>query len=964
MVLGVISSRSKSLKIDSILGICVVAISSVVLFGWIVDVRFLQSILPHFPSVNPMTAIGLLFAGIALSRERSGISTSLCVTALVPIAIGALKLSDLLLGTNIQIASLLFQNATSPAKEMATGVASNLVLVGGAIVLMRLPSRAGHLLAQAAAVAMIMTSLFALSSYLYFVESLYGLMAFHVAIGFLILALGVLYMRPGIGLMEIVTAATSGGSLIRQLLPVVILIPLVIGWIHMYGQKAKWYGEAEGTALLSVSITIIISILVWFSGKQFHKTDLRRRDAEQTLALNELMLRSFFDSAPMMMGIVEVTDNDIRQLRTNEATGRFFGTSPAKIQNQWAREFGTPQQIIDNWIAHYRKSKSWGEPVTFEYDHDNNDRVRHLVATVSYIGEGMDGLERYSYIVDDITERKQAELKLDRFFKQSQNLLAVMSADGHFKIFNDAWVTTFGYSRNELSQNHYLTLIHPDDTEVSKANLENLLQHQQSQSVERRLVCKDGTVRNMLFNLTPFTSEQQIFVTGQDITERRLAEEEVRESRDFLRNVINTVADPVFVKDRQHCFVLCNDSFARLLGKRPEDVIGRSDYDVASAAEADAFWEDDELVFATGKEKVIENSFLVNGARRTTATKKTVYTDIGGHSYIVGVVRDDTELREQREELATVLETVGEGITLSNASGHFEIFNSKMEEITGYSKEEANAYSDFAALLYPTEEDHQLALDGLKEILETGSAHDVETSIVAKNGQKKDLLVSTSIVERDGQTLFLSAYRDITARTKVERAINVQKTYFERLFESSPEAIALVSSDDRVLRANGRFLQVFGYKRGEVIGQDLSDLIVPPEFIEQSKDLSLRVSQGETIFEEGVRRRKDGSTFESSIVGTPIYVDGYRELYVIYRDISERKRSESEREKLIEELQHALTEVKTLSGLLPMCAWCKKIRDDDGYYHQIEKYIATHTNARFTHGICPDCKKNFKDDVG
>ena len=64
------------------------------------------------------------------------------------------------------------------------------------------------------------------------------------------------------------------------------------------------------------------------------------------------------------------------------------------------------------------------------------------------------------------------------------------------------------------------------------------------------------------------------------------------------------------------------------------------------------------------------------------------------------------------------------------------------------------------------------------------------------------------------------------------------------------------------------------------------------------------------------------------------------------------------------ELQQKIGEVRTLTGLLPMCAWCKKIRDDAGDYHQIERYIATHTDARLTHGICPDCAKKFTDDMG
>ncbi|MBI5248725.1 MAG: response regulator [Desulfomonile tiedjei] len=79
----------------------------------------------------------------------------------------------------------------------------------------------------------------------------------------------------------------------------------------------------------------------------------------------------------------------------------------------------------------------------------------------------------------------------------------------------------------------------------------------------------------------------------------------------------------------------------------------------------------------------------------------------------------------------------------------------------------------------------------------------------------------------------------------------------------------------------------------------------------------------------------------------------------LVQEVSERKKSEREKERLITELQQALVEVKKLSGLLPICASCKRIRDDKGYWRQIEAYIRDHSEADFSHGICPKCVKEF-----
>ena len=115
------------------------------------------------------------------------------------------------------------------------------------------------------------------------------------------------------------------------------------------------------------------------------------------------------------------------------------------------------------------------------------------------------------------------------------------------------------------------------------------------------------------------------------------------------------------------------------------------------------------------------------------------------------------------------------------------------------------------------------------------------------------------------------------------------------------------------------------------------------------------------------------STHPIAIVGTEVYDNFYyippedflgNDLLTVtlcrwLENLAGRKRIEEDREKLIRELQEALTKVKTLTGLLPICASCKKIRDDKGYWNQIEAYIRDHSEAEFSHGICPECMKKL-----
>jgi nitrogen fixation/metabolism regulation signal transduction histidine kinase len=84
---------------------------------------------------------------------------------------------------------------------------------------------------------------------------------------------------------------------------------------------------------------------------------------------------------------------------------------------------------------------------------------------------------------------------------------------------------------------------------------------------------------------------------------------------------------------------------------------------------------------------------------------------------------------------------------------------------------------------------------------------------------------------------------------------------------------------------------------------------------------------------------------------------------VILRDITERRAAEQERERLFADLQSAVAEIRTLRGLLPICSSCKRVRDDSGYWNQIETYISAHADVRFSHGLCPDCARRLYPEV-
>ena len=192
-----------------------------------------------------------------------------------------------------------------------------------------------------------------------------------------------------------------------------------------------------------------------------------------------------------------------------------------------------------------------------------------------------------------------------------------------------------------------------------------------------------------------------------------------------------------------------------------------------------------------------------------------------------------------------------------------------------------------------------------------------------------------------------------------ERAAGTALGRLAAIIESSEDAIIGKTLEGKIMSWNAGARKLYGYTEAEAVGQPLT-FLVSPERGQELAPLLERVGRGEHVSHfETTLRKKDGELAEVSLSLSPVRnVDGQIiGVSTIAHDISGRKRAERERERLLGELQRALAEVKTLSGLLPICSHCKKIRDDQGSWNQIEVYIRDRSNAKFTHSVCPECAR-------
>jgi len=200
---------------------------------------------------------------------------------------------------------------------------------------------------------------------------------------------------------------------------------------------------------------------------------------------------------------------------------------------------------------------------------------------------------------------------------------------------------------------------------------------------------------------------------------------------------------------------------------------------------------------------------------------------------------------------------------------------------------------------------------------------------------------------------------------RIQGELEKTRDKYSHLYDFAPLGYFTVSEKEIIEEVNLTGATLLGIERSALIGKPFFRFVRRDD---QDIFYKLRQRLLETEKPQSCELRlvkKDGHEFYARLDCMVIRNKGedLRQIRAAVSDITDRKLAQEQRDKLISDLQKTLSEVKTLRGFLPICSNCKKIRDDKGYWNQIESYIRDRSDAEFSHGICPECAKKLYPDM-
>lgn len=313
--------------------------------------------------------------------------------------------------------------------------------------------------------------------------------------------------------------------------------------------------------------------------------------------------------------------------------------------------------------------------------------------------------------------------------------------------------------------------------------------------------------------------------------------------------------------------------------------------------------------------------------------------------------------RESERRYRTIFETTGTATVIIEQDRTIFLVNKEFELLSGYSKADIEGKMRWSQFVHPDDLNRMQSYHQNRRVDSDSAPRNYEFKFLDRAGETHQIYLTIAMIP--GTTQSVASLLDITERKRMEIALKESEERYHTLFDQALDAILLENREMNILDANKSASELLGFSRAELLQMKTIDLA--PKNLRKESHLIIYTNP-DAVLDQPIETAivtKSGNRIPVELTLTAFKTNGQSIFLSIIRNISARKKAEAEREQLITELKAALAEVETLSGLMPICSYCKKVRDDQGYWKQVEAYIAAHSSVEFTHSICPDCANNL-----
>lgn len=632
-----------------------------------------------------------------------------------------------------------------------------------------------------------------------------------------------------------------------------------------------------------------------------HSDITKRKKAEAALKESEERFRATFEQAAV--GVAHVGLN-YRFIRLNQKYADIVGYTKEELTEKTFVDITYPEDIEKDVRQAQQLLEGKINTYTMEKRYIRKDGSLVWVnLTVSLVRDERGEPQYFIAVIEDISERKQAmdalresERRFREMLEEADLVAVTLDTNGRITFANDFLLELTGWRREDVIEKDWFNLfLPPEQREMVRGFFFDSIARGEIQAhYENDIITSWGERRTISFtNLLLRDSRGNIIGTasiGEDVTERKRAAEEIKESRRQVLDILESITDGFFALDNDWRFTYVNQKATQLIGKRKEELLFRNMWEILPEIARSELYEK----YHRAKQEMVPVSAEI------FYPPQNRWFDIHAYPYGNGLsvyFSDITEkrkteelLKDSEERYRRLVELSPDGIAV-HSEGRLVFVNDAAVKMFGASSRDELIGKPVLNFVHP--DYREVVKERMQKMRQGGPVPTIEEKFVRKDGTPIDVEVAASSIIYMGKPAIQVVFRDITERKRVQEALLETTRTLQALFHASPLAIIAIDKKGNVTTWNPAAERMFGWSGDEVIGRALPG--IPEDKREVSQKRRAQVLRGEVIVNDEVQRyRKDGSTIDLSVSAAPIYdaAGNISGVMSVVADITERKRTE------------------------------------------------------------------------